>query len=220
MAKKLFFLLCPLLFVFGRCPIKDGAIVEIPCKVVDMQGNPMKGVTLSLISSDSFDLPLKPRVEQQKTTDSKGELTFMYEHSRLLFRFIRGENQGNLVPIELFDTPNYPNEKPTPIFRYDSLVPLKIRFKSALPLMKSGAIQLFIERDVNNRNVRLLDANFPIAANRIDTLFKVNVFSQPGFSINSSLTLRDTLKQRDSTLWQAIRVLNGDKRDTVWTFNF
>lgn len=213
--------MCPLLFIYSRCPLKDGTLIEIPCKVVDMQGNPMKGVTLSLISSDSFDLPLKPRVEQQKTTDSKGELTFMYEHSRLLFRYIRGENQGNLVAVELFSTPSYPDEKPTPTFHYDSLVPLKIRFVSTLPLMKSGAVELsLLHNGVFNYNARLLHANFSISSKRIDTLLKVNVFSQPEFIINSSLSLRDTLKQRDSTLGQSFRILKGDKRDTVWTFVF
>ena len=219
MARKLFFLLCPLLFICYQCPIKEGSIIEIPCKVVDMHGNPMKGVTLSLVSSDSFNLPLNPRVEQQKTTDSKGELTFVYEHSRLLYRFIKGENQGNLVAIDLFETPYYPRDKVEPIFRYDSLVPMKIRFTSTLPLMKSGQVSLYIDR--HHPNYRgLLNASFTISSKRMDTLFKVNMFSQPQFDISSSLTLRDTLKQRDTTLWQSIRILNGDKRDTVFTFAF
>ena len=220
MAKKLFFLLCPLLFICYQCPIKEGAIIEIPCKVVDMQGNPLKGVTLSLISSDSFNLPLKPRLEQQKTTDSKGELTFMYEHSRLLFRFIRGENQGNLAAIELFEMPTLAKEPLTlKTFRYDSLVPVKIRFTSAVPLMRSGKMNLYVFRDYA-RDKGLLNVIFPISTNRIDTIFKVNVFSQPEFNINASLTLRDTLKQRDSTIWKYIAVPEGGKRDSVFTFAF
>jgi hypothetical protein len=218
MTKKLFFLLFSLIFICYQCPIKDGEIVEIPCKVVDMQDNPLKGVTLSLVSSDSFDLPLSPRVEQQKTTDSKGELTFIYEHSRLLYRFVRGENQGNLAAIELFNAPRYANDTAIkPIFRYDSLVPVKIQFTSAVPLMKNGGVSIYVNGRYNP-NARFLNANFPISANRIDTLFKANVFSQPYFKINSYLTVRDTLKQRDSTIWKSISVGNGGKRDSIFKF--
>ena len=106
-----------------------------------------------------------------------------------------------------------------PTFRYDSLVPIKIRFTSAVPLMKSGGVSIYVNGSYN-QNARFLNANFPISINRIDTLFKANVFSRPLFQINSSLIVRDTLKQRDSTLWRSINVPNGGKRDSIFTFAY
>jgi hypothetical protein len=57
MTKKLFYSMCFILVFFSACrQISDGSVIGIPCKVVDMQGNPLKGITLSLVSSDSLNL--------------------------------------------------------------------------------------------------------------------------------------------------------------------
>lgn len=198
---------------------QEGETIELPCKVVDMQGKPMKGITLSLIISDSLYVLSKPRVEQQKVTDSKGELTFTYAYSGLKFRFIRGEPQGSLQPVEIFETPMFSkglgDPIPTSIFQYDSLIPIKIRFRGAQPLMKNGTVELSMSMHrVGSSASRLLDTQFAISSNRIDTFFKVDAFSQPDFYISTSLKLRDT------TLWKGIDMRKGSKRDTVFTFTF
>lgn len=214
MVKRLFFLLGSFLFIFSNCPLKEGSFIEVPCKVVDMQGNPIQGVTLSLVNipNDTTSNP-KQLVETQKVTDSKGEATFGYDHSRLLRRFVRGEAKGRLSAIELFEMNGFSGTQVKPIIRYDSLVPIQIRLISSLPRMKNGQMEVFVlNGQVNNQPV--LSRVFSISSTRIDTIFKTEVFNIPQFRISCQLNSQDTFRQKSLFIPQNAR------RDEVFTIEF
>jgi hypothetical protein len=225
MIKKLFFSICFLLVAFSACrTLSDGEVIEVTCKAVDMQGNPLKGITLSLVSSDSHNLKSNRTfsneiIEKQKVTDSKGELTFTYEYNRLLFRFIRGEIQGKLVPIELFDAPSTGTlfgkvNQIDPVFHYDSLVPIRIRIVSNLLRMKNVIVEGSMGFSTGINNPDILRQNFSISSNNLDTIFKTNVFSQPSLSINCSIEAQDSFRGKYKEVPQ------GGKRDSTFTFSF
>jgi hypothetical protein len=212
MTKRLFFLFCVCLFILSCRALPEGSIVEIPCKAVDMQDNPLQGVMISVVNSDSF-IPVNLKIEMQKATDKNGEVIVGYEHLRSINRFIRGEPKGKLVPIELWNGEFQAGSPSKTMFHYDSLVPMTIRLISNAPRMKSGQMEIFVRSDASNSRL-ILNQSFSISSTRLDTLFKVNMFSQPEFDISCSLKLQDTSR------FQTIRVLKAAKRDSVFTIEF
>ena len=208
--KKLFYLLSSLLFIFARCgDPADGTIVETTLRVVDMQDNPLQGVTLNLINTryDSFTVTASSIVEQTKTTDSKGQVTFTYAYRSLRNRLIAGEAKGNLRPIGIYGLG--PSSSGSPNLKYDSLVTISIRFMSAFPNMKTGEMAISLDSELSGLPLSRL--TFPIYGNQIDTLFKTQVFSKPGFNVDFTIKFPDTVRFR------SVRVLKDGKRDEVMT---
>jgi hypothetical protein len=219
MKKELFFLLFSFLFVFANCPHKDGAFVDVPCQVLDMNEKPLKGFTLSLVKTDSF-LPVNLSVETQKVSDSNGDLTFTYIQDQKIFRFVQGEIKSNLRPIELYSAQNFTNVfNPPPtkrIFHFDSLFSFNIRVLSSLPNMKSGSLSIIptsLDSDFPNPNLTIV-RNFSISSNRIDTTFKTMIFSNPAYSMSLEI------KQQDTSMFRLIRIAKTPKRDTTITLQF
>jgi hypothetical protein len=213
MKKILLVFLASFTFIFANCPLKEGAIVNVPCQVLDLQNKPMKGFTLNLMISDSSK-PINTTIEQQKTTDDKGEALFSYSNSKTLFRFVKGENKASLRPLEFYSCNAYVGQGSKFIFHYDSLVPITVRIVSNVTKMQSGQLAVWTNYDIADNPNPINNHNFLINSNRLDTLIKTEAFSNPAFRLTCKLKLQDTIRSHE------LFIQYSAKRDSVFTLQF
>ncbi len=196
------------LLMFSNCFRAEGEIANATCKVLDGQGNAMSNVTISLVTSDSF-LPTQLRVEQQQITNRLGMVSFTFPFQQKLNWFLKGENQGEMQPVEMPRISNAKNEPDHFVILYDSLMQIRVRLKGTLPNMEKGqiAFQLWEHEFISFRQA------FPIlpTVTTFDSIFQGRAFSQLELRIWGGITVRDSFVAR------SFRIPKGAKRDTVFT---
>jgi hypothetical protein len=193
---------------FSNCFRADGEIVQITCKAVNGLDQPIPNVTIFLVSSDSF-LPVNLRTEQQLQTDSQGKVAFTFTYQSKLHWYLQGEAQGAMQPVDMpqISQVKYPATTQF-VIPYDSLVPIRIRFKNTIPNMRRGVVE--VGHSMGHTPFR---ADFPITSNSLDTLFQAQGYSQLEIGIWGGVTIRDSFYPK------AIRLPKGAKRDSLFTLS-